>query len=99
MLIHAPLFKGIIILYPKTCPEETVYQLGTKDGYEDAILKPSSGATKEKRNIAKSLLDGAVNLLKRKSENIMAVVKEALENPLMKKKSHEEIAEAARMSV
>ncbi len=93
--------------YEKACEvvAETVKETTLKadvaviEDYEDAILKPSSGATKEKRNIAKSLLDGAVNLLKRKSENIMAVVREALENPLMKKKSHEEIAEAARMSV
>ena len=27
-----------IRLDPKTCPEETVYQLGTKDGHEDAAL-------------------------------------------------------------
>ena len=62
-------------------------------------MKPASGATKEHRNIAKALLDGAVNLLKRKSESIMAVVREALDNPLMRKKNHEEIAEAARLSV
>ncbi len=67
--------------------------------YEDEILKPTSGLNKEHKNIAKVLLDGAVNLLKRKSESIMAIVRDALNNPRIKKKSHEEIAEVARMSM
>lgn len=93
--------------YEKACEvvAETVKETTIKadvaniKNYENEILKPSSGATREQRNIAKVILDGAVSLLKRKSESIMAVVRDALNNPAIKKKNHEDIAEVARMSV
>lgn len=95
------------IAYEKACEvvAETVKETTIKadieviEGYKDELLSTNSRAKEEHKNIAKVLLDGALDLLRRKTTDIMSVVRKALENPLINKKNKDEIADVAKISI
>ena len=69
------------------------------ENYRDDVMKPDNGSTEKQRSFARKLLDGVVDLVKRKSVEIAALVRSALSDPEIGQRNRSVVAETAKISI